>query len=60
MLDSVKVYVKTKEAFGWPEETDEFPEASALKTATPVPALASSTESDAVPSAPLPMTSADK
>ncbi|XP_041369615.1 E3 ubiquitin-protein ligase UBR4-like [Gigantopelta aegis] len=60
MLDSVKIYVKTKEAFGWPEETDEFPEASAPKAAVPVPALTSSTDSDTLPSAPLPMTSADK
>lgn len=29
MVDSIKVYVKSKEVFGWPEETEDFPEAPA-------------------------------
>jgi E3 ubiquitin-protein ligase UBR4 len=24
MIDSIKVYVKTKEAFGWPEDAEDF------------------------------------
>lgn len=57
MVDSIKVYFKTKEAFGWPEETDDFPEATNKASTSPVVA---GSESDAAPSAPLPLTSADR
>ncbi len=59
MIDSVKVYVKTKESFGWPEETDEFPETMAPKVAASIPTVSSS-ESDPVQAVPLPLTTADK
>lgn len=43
MLDSIKVYGKSKEAFGWPEESDETNGASAL----PGPSSAQITNSTA-------------
>ncbi|XP_067662559.1 E3 ubiquitin-protein ligase UBR4-like [Haliotis asinina] len=60
MVDSIKVYVKTKEAFGWPEETDEFPESTAPKVMAAVAAASASTETDTVQNVPMPMTTADK
>ena len=61
MFDSVKVYVKTKEAFGWPEEPDEFPEPSVPSKVTPPSGgIAMAAESDAAPSQPIPMTNADR
>ena len=63
MVDSIKVFTKTKEAFGWPEEPDEFSEQSAPK---PTPSVASAspsnTEMDTVSSslAFMPLTSSDK
>ena len=61
MIDSVKVYVKTKEAFGWPEEPDEFPEPAVPSKVTPPSAgITLATESDAAPTQPIPMTNADR
>ncbi|XP_059140958.1 E3 ubiquitin-protein ligase UBR4-like isoform X2 [Physella acuta] len=62
MVDSVKVYVKTKEAFGWPEEPEDFPE----PTASTAPKLANTcngitnTEAENTPAATLPLTGADR
>ncbi|KAL5011608.1 hypothetical protein ScPMuIL_010159 [Solemya velum] len=58
MVDSIKVYFKTKEAFGWPEETDDFPEPTPTKVSTSP--VVTGTDSDTTPSAPLPLTSADR
>ncbi|XP_060554667.1 E3 ubiquitin-protein ligase UBR4-like, partial [Ruditapes philippinarum] len=63
MVDSIKVFTKTKEAFGWPEEPDEFTEQSAPKpTPSVVSALPNTSEMDTVTSALayMPLTSADK
>ena len=67
MVDSIKVFTKTKEAFGWPEEPDEFQEQSTPKPAAVVAANSANNnnENEVVqPSAssftPLPLTSADK
>ncbi|RUS88506.1 hypothetical protein EGW08_003764 [Elysia chlorotica] len=62
MVDSVKVYVKTKELFGWPEEPEDFPEATAPPAvkATNSSNGVSSTEAENAPAAPLPMTVSDK
>lgn len=61
MVDSVKVYVKTKEVFGWPEEPEDFPEPSA-PPAVKTSSLngVSTTETENTPATPLPMTVADK
>lgn len=62
MVDSVKVYVKTKEAFGWPEEPDDFPEPAATSTSKLVNTSngVAVAEADSTPAAPLPMTVADR
>lgn len=55
MLDSVKVYTKTKEAFGWPDDPqEEIPSTPGLGTAAPV-----DTETEIINSVP-PMTAVDK
>ena len=55
MLDSVKVYTKTKEAFGWPDDPqEEIPSTPGLGTAAPV-----DTEAEIINSVP-PMTAVDK
>ncbi|XP_052093919.1 E3 ubiquitin-protein ligase UBR4-like [Mytilus californianus] len=59
MVDSIKVYVKTKESFGWPEETDEFPESSVSKVLQQQ-GVVTVTESETVSFAPLPLTCADR
>lgn len=59
MIDSIKIYVKTKESFGWPEESDEFPESSVTK-ALQQPGVVTVTESETVSFAPLPLTCADR
>ena len=59
MVDSIKVYVKTKESFGWPEETDEFPESSITKNLQQQGVI-TVTESETVSFAPLPLTCADR
>ncbi|XP_069121893.1 E3 ubiquitin-protein ligase UBR4-like isoform X2 [Argopecten irradians] len=60
MVDSIKVFVKTKEAFGWPEEVDEFPESQAVVKPATSASTMTNNDSDSVPSAPLPLTSADR
>ncbi|KAJ8300175.1 hypothetical protein KUTeg_021694 [Tegillarca granosa] len=71
MVDSIKVYTKTKEAFCWPEESDEFQEATAPKTpsatsnvppaTTAAVITTNNTETAEVqPTEPLPLTSADR
>ena len=59
MVDSIKVYVKTKESFGWSEETDEFPESSITKNLQQQGVI-TVTESETVSFAPLPLTCADR
>uniref|UniRef100_A0A2C9K8S7 UBR-type domain-containing protein n=1 Tax=Biomphalaria glabrata TaxID=6526 RepID=A0A2C9K8S7_BIOGL len=62
MVDSVKVYVKTKETFGWPEEPEDFPEPSAPTPTKVTPSCnnATSAEVDASPVAAVPLTGADR
>ena len=67
MVDSIKVFTKTKEAFGWPEEPDEFQEQSTPKPTAAVVASSANNnnENEVVPVTgtsftPLPLTSADK
>lgn len=60
MVDFIKVFVKTKESFGWPEEPDEFLESQTQKSLTSSGGM-NSADSEVVPSAtPLPLTSADR
>ena len=55
MLDSVKVYTKTKETFGWPDDPqEEIPSTPGLGTAAAV-----DTETEIVNSVP-PLTAVDK
>ena len=55
MLDSVKVYSKTKEAFGWPDDPqEEIPSTPGLGAAASV-----DTETEIINSVP-PMTAVDK
>ncbi|XP_006813837.2 E3 ubiquitin-protein ligase UBR4-like, partial [Saccoglossus kowalevskii] len=57
MLDSIKVYGKTKEAFGWPDEPpDEFPSV----TGTNLPTVTTSTDTEVAVTLPLPLTSLDR
>ncbi|CAH1787172.1 unnamed protein product, partial [Owenia fusiformis] len=67
MLDSLKIYTKTKEAFGWPEDTEDFPEPAGPKPVV-VPSSSNSstgrngsndTENSSFV-APLPLTSIDR
>ncbi|XP_069695727.1 E3 ubiquitin-protein ligase UBR4 isoform X2 [Periplaneta americana] len=57
MVDSIKVYGKTKDAFGWPEETEDLASTSAAATQT---AAGTSTETDNVAVAPVQLTSLDR
>lgn len=65
MLDSTKVYVKTKEQFGWPEDNEDFPEASVTAakqsqtTSTGVNGT-SSNDTDSSVSVALPLTAMDR
>ena len=55
MLDSLKVYAKTKEAFGWPDDPqEEIPSTPGLGSAAAV-----DTETEIIDSVP-PMTAVDK
>nr|XP_037270039.1 E3 ubiquitin-protein ligase UBR4-like [Rhipicephalus microplus] len=59
MVDSVKVYGKSKESFGWPEENDEFATGvgvAAQYSAVGVPGI----DSDGIPFSPLPLTALDR
>ena len=62
MVDSIKVFTKTKEAFGWPEEPDEFTERPKAKVTPPVTATTSNNESEMTVATMtyMPLTSADK
>lgn len=58
MVDSIKVYGKSKDSFGWPEETEEFP------TSSPTTIVQSSSnqtgDSDGISATPLTLTSLDR
>lgn len=63
MVDSIKVYVKTKEAFGWPEDSEDFPEAPAQKTPVPVatgPTVSATSENESTVVVPVQLTSMDR
>lgn len=53
MVDSIKVYVKTKEALGWPESQDEFSDVPTPKVpmavTTPGFTIAESEQSNVTP-----------
>ena len=64
MIDSTKVYTKTKEQFGWPEDTEDFPETA---VAAPKPAQAAvnatngtTSENDGTVSHIMPLTAMDR
>ncbi len=65
MVDSVKIYVKTKETFGWPEDSEDFPEPAQPK---PPPAAAAAASNGLGPletvdtsiCTPMPITSMDR
>ena len=43
MVDSVKIFIKSKESFGWPDDADEALEASAaVRSQAPATALPTS------------------
>ncbi|XP_012287187.1 E3 ubiquitin-protein ligase UBR4 isoform X2 [Orussus abietinus] len=59
MVDSIKVYGKTKDSFGWPEESEEIP--AGQSTPAPTAASASTTnDSENTVVSPAPLTSIDK
>ena len=63
MIDSVKIYVKTKESFGWPEDSEDFPEPSAQSKSAPVASTSnclSTLENDTSICMPIPITSMDR
>ena len=60
MIDSVKVYTKTKEAFGWPKDNEDFPELTNSKVATSSSSTSTASDTDSTPVAPLPLTSVDR
>ena len=59
MLDSMKVYVKTKDAFGWPEDSAEPLEPCVAGKPTPVTSRSAIMKSG-VPCERTPLTSANK
>ncbi|XP_077505275.1 E3 ubiquitin-protein ligase-like protein poe isoform X4 [Amblyomma americanum] len=59
MVDSVKVYGKSKESFGWPEESDEFATGVGIAAQSNTVA-ATGIDPDGIPSAPLPLTALDR
>uniref|UniRef100_A0A2R5LN58 Putative e3 ubiquitin-protein ligase ubr4 n=1 Tax=Ornithodoros turicata TaxID=34597 RepID=A0A2R5LN58_9ACAR len=59
MVDSVKVYCKTKEAFGWPEENEEF-QGGVGPIVPPGGAIPMGVDPDGMPSTPLPLTPLDR
>ncbi|KAL1427424.1 hypothetical protein MTO96_017476 [Rhipicephalus appendiculatus] len=59
MVDSVKVYGKSKESFGWPEESDEFATGVGVAAQSNVVGVAG-IDPDGIPSAPLPLTALDR
>lgn len=63
MVDSIKVYVKTKEAFGWPEDSEDFPEPTAQSKPAPVASTSNglnTVEPDTNVCLPIPITSMDR
>ncbi|XP_013777424.1 E3 ubiquitin-protein ligase UBR4-like isoform X2 [Limulus polyphemus] len=58
MVDSIKIYGKSKENFGWPEDSEDFP--SATGTSLPVTGPVIGMDSDGIPAAPLPLTPTDR
>ncbi|XP_064650064.1 E3 ubiquitin-protein ligase UBR4-like isoform X3 [Lineus longissimus] len=60
MIDSVKMYVKTKEAFGWPEDTEDFLDGNGTKLLAGNNNGNTVPESEVTPLAPLPLTSMDR
>ncbi|KFM56803.1 E3 ubiquitin-protein ligase UBR4, partial [Stegodyphus mimosarum] len=59
MVDSIKIFGKTKEAFGWPEDNDDFPTQTASGTAA-TSGTEAGVEVDGIPAAPLPLTPLDR
>ncbi|XP_075228020.1 E3 ubiquitin-protein ligase-like protein poe isoform X3 [Lycorma delicatula] len=67
MVDSVKVYGKSKDAFGWPEETEDVGNPTAVSTQPPsgsgannATASGNSVENDAVSASPPPISSLER
>ena len=63
MVDSIKIYMKTKETFGWPEDTEDFPEPSAQSKPAPIASTSNGSntlEADANICTPIPITSMDR
>lgn len=56
MVDSMKIYGKTKDAFGWPEENED----ALSSTSVPQPNTANQTEHDTNSSSQTPLTSLDR
>ncbi|KAK0172054.1 hypothetical protein PV328_005423 [Microctonus aethiopoides] len=61
MVDSIKIYGKTKDAFGWPEEPEEVPAGQSTATpATTAGATINNTENENAAVTPTSLTSVDK
>ncbi|XP_074655636.1 E3 ubiquitin-protein ligase UBR4-like [Tubulanus polymorphus] len=62
IIDSVKLYTKTKEAFGWPEDTDDIPDTGPSKSVLPVVDGSASNgyDPDITSLVPLPLTATDR
>ena len=63
MVDSIKIYMKTKESFGWPEDTEDFPEPSTQSKPAPIANTSNglnTLEADASICTPIPITSMDR
>ena len=61
MVDSIKVYVKTKEGLGWPEDQEDFAEVTTPKVAAAITTPGFTLpESEASAVAPIPLTSLDR
>ena len=54
MVDNIQVWVKTKESFCWPEDTEEYSTTGGVSTSQPT-----ETDGDTGPSQPLPLTPVD-
>ncbi|XP_042908898.2 E3 ubiquitin-protein ligase UBR4 [Parasteatoda tepidariorum] len=60
MVDSIKIFGKTKETFGWPEDNDDFPSQPASGTAGGTGTESGVEGVDGVTATPLPLTSLDR
>lgn len=58
MVDSIKIYGKTKEAFGWPEDSDDFPTGTGSNAQGGYSIVGM--DVDGIPAAPLPLTPLDR